>query len=817
MDEPAAEIIWLHSHEPAGRSAGSAAAARLPFDLEAEMGAKSTRLAQLARAGFPVPAGFCLPAGAYRRHVLAADPPRLQALLASGDFARLREWITRREIDPGDRAALLAAYRRLQPQAPLGVAVRSSASAEDLVDHSFAGLYTSVLNVSEEEELLQAVRTIWASCWNDEAVAYLQTAGIDPASRSMAVLVQAMAPAALAGVIFTRVSPREPHLALVEFTLEGGDALMNGAARGIRLFVDRRSGRPVRSPGGEHELDVSRLLALALQLEDLLGAPQDVEWTMDAGGNLWIVQTRPITTLPAGELDRQNSGEWRLTYDEPFSPLGVEIAIERYRYWVAGINANFKTRFPAEMRAQDGLLYYRPTWRSPGRLQSLWINFWRLVAWLNAEQTRRRYTEQILPDYNRRLAEIEQTPLSEQSGAALLEHLRAGVQAYLDFQYTSYAVGAAATLAAGILGLACRLLFPRGSRWDALDFLTGLDDISIRRELEVYRLGRLLQPFLPPCADNLAELWEQVDPSGPFWAALQPFLREYGYLWADRYPRDPAWELNQEALTTSLWMAAQSPPEESLAARHQAQQHQRAATVQAALDQLSRPRFFPIRRWIFTLLLRRAESLFPYKEHRNHATYRGMMVIRQVARELGRRLQRRQLLPSVEDLFFLELNEIEMLWNNPKTASWLLAKVEQRKAVYRRSRQRSRQHGAPPNGRAGASLELHGDPCSPGLAQGPARLVSGPGELQRVRPGEIVVCSQLRPAWSAVFARAGAVVIEMGSLLSHGSTLAREYGIPAVINVADITALVRENDWLVVDGNVGRVAIQRQPAPEVEQ
>ncbi|NLG59539.1 MAG: hypothetical protein GX538_05195, partial [Gammaproteobacteria bacterium] len=72
-------------------------------------------------------------------------------------------------------------------------------------------------------------------------------------------------------------------------------------------------------------------------------------------------------------------------------------------------------------------------------------------------------------------------------------------------------------------------------------------------------------------------------------------------------------------------------------------------------------------------------------------------------------------------------------------------------------------------------------------------------------------------AWSTVFARAGAVVIEMGSLLSHGSTLAREYGIPAVINVANITALVQENDWLVVDGNLGRVAIERQPAPEVNR
>ncbi|HZW04737.1 MAG TPA: PEP-utilizing enzyme, partial [Anaerolineaceae bacterium] len=541
---------------------------------------------------------------------------------------------------------------------------------------------------------------------------------------------------------------------------------------------------------------------------------------MDERGVLWILQSRPITgELVSGfGLAEGEEDEWLLTYDEPFSPLGCEIAVARYRYWVAAINASFKTRFPAEMQVHDGLLYYRPGWRSAGFPLSVWMNLWRLAAWLGSGRTHRRYVERILPDYLRRLEAIEGAELAELDGPALLGRLHAAVELYLEFQYSSYAIGAAATLSAALLDRACRLLFGPQSPWNALDFLTGLDDVSIQRELEVHRLGRLLQAYLPPgsppCPDDLAALWQQLDPAGPFWTELQAFLRTYGYLWADRYPRDPAWELNQEALTTSLWTAAQAAPDGDLAARHRQQQARRAQAVAQAAARLTNP----FTRWAFGVLLRRAERLFPFKENRNHATYGGMLAIRKVARELGRRLQRRSLLETAEDLFFLELSEIDALWKNPRSASWLARQIEQRKAAYQRSRGRIHQHiPAPHRGEApdaaAEAIEIRGEPCSPGLARGPARLVSGPGELQRVRPGEIVVCSQLRPAWSAVFARAGGVVIEMGSLLSHGSTLAREYGIPAVINVADITGLVRENDWLVVDGNLGRVAIERRATP----
>lgn len=803
-----AGMIWLHQTGMADRGV---------------TGGKAARLGELERAGFRVPRGFCIPASAYRQHVLEADPSRFKELVEKGEFAQLRAWILEQEIEGKVKQAILNEYQALISEARLGLAVRSSATAEDLAQHSFAGLYASFLEIQTEAQLLTAIRRCWASFWSDEAVAYRERAGIDHAAHSMAVLVQAMAPAVVAGVMFTQISRQNPEIGLIEFTREGGESLVGGETQANRLYVDRRTGQPIRYDRPEGELDVSRLLLLGFQIEELMGTPQDIEWVMDAAGELWILQTRPVTSQLYAQLGMRevHSDEWLLTYDEPFSPLGCQIAIERYRYWVKGINASLKTRFQPEIQDRDGLLYYRPAWRRAKLPLKLWMNFWRLVTVLNSERTYRAYVNEILPAYRERLQAIEATNHAEQSAPALLRQLRETIQLYLDFQYTSYAIGAAATLSAGLLDLACRFLFGKRTRWNALEFLTGLEDVSIRRELDVYRLGQMLKPYLPPAGGaqpgyaELEALQQKGEPGGQFWQAVEAFLEEYGYLWADRYPRDPAWEFNQEAFAASLWIAARGSPEESLEIRHRKQQQRREEAIHQAMIALEREGSLPGGRLIFSRLLRRAEKLFPFKEDRNHYTYLGAMVIRQLLRETGRRLQVRQLLPAAEDIFFLMVDEIETLWHNPRVASWLLNKVAQRKEIYQRSRRSVQQHStlADRSGRREQkdTLVIQGDPCSPGLAKGPARVISGPGELQRVRPGEIIVCTQLRPAWSAVFSVAGGVVIEMGSLLSHGSTLAREYGIPAVINVGGITGLVGEDDWLVVDGNLGKVTIERPP------
>src|SRR5690606_35665212 len=155
-------------------------------------------------------------------------------------------------------------------------AVRSSSTAEDLAQHSFAGLYSSYLNVGSESQLLDAVRACWASYWSDEAIAYRERAGVSHAAHSMAVLVQVMAPTAMAGVMFTQVSERNPEIGLIEFTRDGGEALVSGEAQAKRLYVDRRTGQLVRSRRLERELNITRLLSLGFQLEEMLGAPQDV-------------------------------------------------------------------------------------------------------------------------------------------------------------------------------------------------------------------------------------------------------------------------------------------------------------------------------------------------------------------------------------------------------------------------------------------------------------------------------------------------------------------------------------------------------------
>src|SRR5690606_1832906 len=155
--------------------------------------------------------------------------------------------------------------------------------------------------------------------WSDEAVAYRQRAGINHTAHSMAVLVQAMAPSVVAGVMFTQISGQNPEIGLIEFTREGGEALVGGEAQSSRLYVDRRTGQLIQNRLAEGELDVSRLLTLGFQIEDLMRTPQDIEWVMDSAGNLWILQTRPVTSLLHTQfgVGEASSDEWLLTYDEP--------------------------------------------------------------------------------------------------------------------------------------------------------------------------------------------------------------------------------------------------------------------------------------------------------------------------------------------------------------------------------------------------------------------------------------------------------------------------------------------------------------------
>ncbi|WP_219463112.1 PEP/pyruvate-binding domain-containing protein [Nonomuraea rhizosphaerae] len=279
----------------------------------AEVGGKAANLGVLTRAGLPVPDGFCVTTEAYRRIASGIDP--------TAGAAHVRERILRAPIPADVAAAVLDALLDALPGGP--VAVRSSATAEDLPYASFAGQQDTYLNVVGAQAVLDAVRRCWASLWTDRAVAYRESNGIDHASVRLAVVVQRMVQSETAGVMFTAdpVTGRRRR-AVIDAAPGLGESVVSGAVNPDHFVADLDSGEvldrrigdkrlAVRSlPGGgvEHvtgssdgacltDGQVRALAALGARVEELYGAPQDTEWAFDAAGKLWLTQARPVTTL----------------------------------------------------------------------------------------------------------------------------------------------------------------------------------------------------------------------------------------------------------------------------------------------------------------------------------------------------------------------------------------------------------------------------------------------------------------------------------------------------------------------------------------
>jgi pyruvate,water dikinase len=282
-----------------------------------EVGGKAANLGVLLAAGLPVPRGFCVTTTAYRRLAGAAGAE------PSEPAERTRSRLASASV-PGDIVdAILDAYAGLGEDTP--VAVRSSATAEDLPEASFAGQLDTYLNVVGSDALLDAVRCCWASLWTDRAVAYRADHGIDQRPVGIAVVVQEMVDAAVAGVMFTANPLTGRRRETVIDAAPGlGEALVSGAVNPDHFTVDAATGeilqhslgdkliesRPAEGGGTRllHRQDGARqacltdeqvrsLARIGTRVEELYGEPQDLEWAIEPRGGIRVLQSRPITTL----------------------------------------------------------------------------------------------------------------------------------------------------------------------------------------------------------------------------------------------------------------------------------------------------------------------------------------------------------------------------------------------------------------------------------------------------------------------------------------------------------------------------------------
>ncbi len=314
--------------------------AELSLDDAASVGGKGANLGELSRAGFPVPPGFVITAESF---LAAMDDGEVRAEMAEGARAvdpddagrleemsdHLRDLVHKVGIPDALQAEIAAAYRRLEATShstgDVVVAVRSSATGEDGDDASFAGMNATYTNVSGLDHVLEAVVKCWASAYAPRVIAYRASRGFS-GEPAIAVVVQQMVASARSGVAFS-VDPStqdRAHL-VIEAALGLGEVVVGGLVEPDTYVVDRAAHRLLRAhigqqafairagaDGGESRVELSEsergrrvlsdeeildLAALVQRVEYHYGSPQDVEFAIDGAGAVYLVQSRPITTL----------------------------------------------------------------------------------------------------------------------------------------------------------------------------------------------------------------------------------------------------------------------------------------------------------------------------------------------------------------------------------------------------------------------------------------------------------------------------------------------------------------------------------------
>ncbi|MBH1937759.1 hypothetical protein I5Q34_26390 [Streptomyces sp. AV19] len=790
------------------------------------VGGKAARLGEAAAAGLPVPAGFVVAGAAYRdflgHHGIGGDDPR-----------RLGELIRAAEVPEAIARGITDAYRKLG--APR-VAVRSSATVEDLADASFAGQYDTFLGVEGEEDVVAAVRACWASLWTARATDYrLRRQPGEAAEAVMGVLVMPMVDARWAGVLFTAdpVTGRRDRITVD--AVEGlGEALVSGRATGVTHVVDRADGRLLSEHPSLPAAELDQLVRLAERVEALFGGPQDIEWAC-AGGRCWLLQARPMTGLPdAREDDAREDGpaasaprkppsrrELRKArvalaqaehYPVPHYPMDCSVFLRPVVETCLGVlrRAGVDAGEPGRVLVgvEDAAVRLVPPGVRPTPRVVLGLPLLAPKALALTGSSSAEWTEECRRTLMPLVERIDGEELADLTDRDLTDRL-AQVRGVLG-QLVAPRFGALprGMIADASLSLWLRAAFgaEEGGRLHA-DLLSGVPTLIGEADRELAGLAARIhrEPELREIYERCPA--EEIDArlsEGPAGRALLTDLRRHlarlGYRMTSTPSlgsptlRDSPQILH--GLLLSLSRAAEAEP----------------SAVPGGADRMAAARTVvtsargPRGRLFGRLALRRlpaARAHAAFREDSHFYLVTGLGVLRLLLLERGRRLVERGSLDRPEDVFLLELPETD---GEPEPTRALAADRKRRRAAVLRD-----YNPVPPDLLAALAAAggagINGIAASRGTATGPVRVISGPAEFHRMTEGDVLVCPYTNPGWTPLFRLARAVVTDTGGLGSHAAVVAREYGIPAVMGTVGATRALRDGQYVRVDGTAGTVGV----------
>ncbi|MCU1352776.1 MAG: pps [Acidimicrobiales bacterium] len=844
------------------------------------VGGKGAHLGELSRIeGIRVPAGFCVTTDAFRR-VMAEAPSvdeRLDRLsrLNPDDRESIRTLSAdvRRTLEgvafPDDLAAVITgAVAELGEQG--AYAVRSSATAEDLPTASFAGQHDTYLNVVGAAAILQNISRCWASLFTDRAVTYRRRNGFDHRDVHMAVIVQQVVFAEVAGTVFTadpvtsnrKVTSIEASFGLGEAVVSG---LVNADAYQVRdgevvakvVATKQRAVHALAAGGTQQQpIDLARqdqpaltdaqavrLAQLGRRIEAHFGRPPDIEWCLVDDG-FQIVQSRPITTLfpvPAAD-DRENHvyvsvGHQQMMTD-PMKPLGLSLfqltALPRM-YEAGGrlfVDVTQRLASPASRAAVlDALGTSDPL--IGDALQTI-LERDDFIPALPDDgpggappgdppapiETDPAIVTELIERSEASLAALKRD-IRTKSGSALIDFILADVQELkrILFDPRSHQVFLGAMDAA-------RWLNERLQSWlgekNVADTLTQSVPHNVTSEmgLALLDVADVIRPHPEVVAflqhvDDEAFLDELVELAGGREArdAIAAFLDTYGMRCVGEIDiTRPRWSERPSTLVPVILGNIKNLEPGAGARRFERGRQEAWTKEQEVLERLQALPDGARKAEETKQMIDRVRTFIGYREHPKYVIVNRYFVHKQALLEEAERLVQAGVLRETEDIFSLTLQELHDVVRAKPVDDQL---IDQRKDAFR-----SYQALTPPrvltsDGEviAGAYRRddvpagaLVGLPVSAGIIEGRARVIHDIAEAD-LEAGDILVTTYTDPSWSPLFVAITGLVTEVGGLMTHGATIAREYGLPAVVGVQQATRLIRDGQRIRVHGTDGYVEI----------
>lgn len=784
----------------------------IPESLLGEVGGKAKGLYLLNKFGFNVPKGFII-------------------------------------VDLNNENDFISAYEYYEKMGMGEVAVRSSATIEDGVNYSNAGQYETILNVSGKENFIQAVKDCIASLGNYRSQMYSKTF-FNEGNNKMTIVVQEMVKAKCAGVLFTK-DPLNDDGVLIECVNGLGESLVSGAASAIQYrVIDGQFDMPENSPLTKEQ--VLEIYHASKKAEKDFSMPMDIEWAMNDDGEVLYLQARPITVAVD---DGVNISEFDFPYDvtdkvittcnvremlpNAVTPLSLSTSV-----WCLDWGMRKMMEKNHAIKNVDDLPAFScitPFYNNMFFNQSTnYINAYH-IAGTRKETTDIVICGRVLDEFPDKFASYSSNFKRVFNLIYFLPYVMSGkrakngmdeVIAKLDFNYddtiegiyqqtidkfdllkesffhhycSSYFSGGTSMMAVNAL----KPYYPDYNDMNALlsGALSNIEGVESAQIIDMMKdlAGAILEANPEAEKFNKTQLAEFISNStGKVKETYDKFMEVNGHRGVSETElRVDCWADDLEGFCDSL---------RGVIVTYNKATKKQEKTWNDYLDELLEPVKKSKRKKIRGLVIKARSGAW----HREYTKSRCILTVskfRRAYRLIAEKLYEKGFLPDKDLIYFMTKEEIGQLIKGDKS---LIKKAMKRRRLYPiqyAMRFEEVYSGKPipieTNIEDSDATNFKGLPASPGLVTGKARIIKSIDDANKLQEGEIMVASCTDVGWTPYYCLAAGLITEIGSCLSHGVVVAREYGLPTIVNVRDAMSVIHEGDTITMDGSKGIVSISR--------